>query len=54
MTADRIFCDFSVYALRLFLDRFGIASGVLSPTLPVAAREQQIQVSIADAAFRLM
>ncbi|CDJ35398.1 uncharacterized protein EMH_0025820 [Eimeria mitis] len=40
-----VFCkDVSnVYALRLFLDRFGIASGVLSPTLPIAAREQQIQ-----------
>ncbi|CDJ42292.1 ATP-dependent nucleolar RNA helicase, putative [Eimeria tenella] len=40
-----VFCKdvSSVYALRLFLDRFGIASGVLSPTLPVAAREQQIQ-----------
>ncbi|KAL8440225.1 hypothetical protein Efla_000351 [Eimeria flavescens] len=40
-----VFCKdvANVYALRLFLDRFGIASGVLSPTLPVAAREQQIQ-----------
>lgn len=40
-----VFCKdvANVYALRLFLDRFGIASGVLSPTLPVAGREQQIQ-----------
>ncbi|KAL8449998.1 hypothetical protein Emed_002739 [Eimeria media] len=40
-----VFCKdvANVYALRLFLHRFGIASGVLSSTLPVAAREQQIQ-----------
>ncbi|OEH78350.1 ATP-dependent nucleolar rna [Cyclospora cayetanensis] len=40
-----VFCKdvANVYALRLFLDRFGIPSCVLSPTLPVAAREQQIQ-----------
>ncbi|KAL8443759.1 hypothetical protein Emag_005843 [Eimeria magna] len=41
-----VFCkDVSnVYALRLFLHRFGIVTGVLSSILPVAAREQQIQV----------
>lgn len=39
-------CSCSAYALRIFLDKFGIASGVLTGVLPVASRQQLIHVGV--------